>query len=99
MKRAKDFLTRDLTSVTEDTSLKEAAEIISWRAFSGVPVVNDKNEVTGFISEQNILTAIFPEQVKVENPDVITLQGLTNIITNGYREKYWVERKMLSSAV
>ena len=81
MKKAKDFITRDLTSVTEDTLLKEAAEIIAWRAFSGVPVVNNENEVTGYISERNILTAIFPEQVKVENPDVINIGSLTQVIT------------------
>ena len=80
MRKAKDFLTRDLTSVTEDTSLTDAAEIIAWRAFSGIPVVNEQNEVTGFISEKDILTAIFPEQVKVENPDLISIGGLTQII-------------------
>ena len=81
MKKAKDFLTRDLTSVTEDTTLKKAAEIISWRSFDGVPIVNDNNEVTGYLSERNILTAIFPEQVQVENPDIITFSSLSTIIT------------------
>jgi len=81
MKKIKDFLTRDLTSVTPETPLAQVAEILSWRGLSGVPVVNNKNEVIAFISERDIITALFPEQVKIENPDVIRIGNLSQIIT------------------
>jgi len=42
MKKVKDFITRDLTSVTEDTPLKEVAELLSIRELIGIPVVNKK---------------------------------------------------------
>ena len=80
MIKVKDFMTRDLTSVTEDTPLIEVAEILSLRALSGIPVVNQKNEVTGYISEKDIISSIFPEQVKLENPDVIGLGNLSHIV-------------------
>ena len=80
MKKARDFMTRDLTSVTEDAPLKEVAEILSLRSLSGMPVVNDHNEVTGFISEKDIITSIFPEEVKIENPDVIGFTNLQQIV-------------------
>ena len=81
MRKVKDFLTRDLTSVTPETPLKEVAEILSWRGLSGIPVVNDKNEVIAFISEKDIISSIFPEQVNIENPDVIRIENLSQIIT------------------
>lgn len=80
MKKVKDFITRDLTSVTEDTPLKEVAELLSLRELSGIPVVNKDNEVTGFISEADIITSIFPEQVRIENPDIIGFMNLSQIV-------------------
>jgi CBS domain-containing protein len=80
MKKVRDFITRDLTSVTLDTPLKEVAEILSWRGISGVPVVDGKNEVIGFISEKDLITSLFPEQVRIENPDVIRIDNLAQIV-------------------
>ena len=80
MKKVKDIMTRDLTSVTEDTSLKDVAEVLSLRGINGIPVVNHKNEVTGWISERDLITNIFPEKVKIENPDVIGLGNLSQVV-------------------
>ena len=80
MIKVKDFITRDLTSVTEDAPLIEVAEILSLRALSGIPVVNKNNEVTGFVSEKDIIGSIFPEQVKFENPDLIGLGNLSHVV-------------------
>jgi len=80
MKKVKDFITRDLTSVTEDTPLKEVAELLSLRELIGIPVVNRENEVTGWISETDIIASIFPEKVKIENPDVIYFMNLSQVV-------------------
>lgn len=80
MKKVKDFITRDLTSVTEDTPLKEVAELLSLRELIGIPVVNQENEVTGWISETDIIASIFPEKVKIENPDVIYFMNLSQVV-------------------
>lgn len=80
MLKVKDFMTRDITSVTEDTALVEVAELLSLRALSGIPVVNKQNEVKGFISEKDIITSIFPERVKFENPDLIGLTNLSQVV-------------------
>lgn len=81
MQKVKDFMTRDLTSVTEDTPLKEVAELLSIRALSGLPVVNQDNVVTGFISEKDIISSIFPEKFKFENPDLIGISSLSRLVT------------------
>jgi CBS domain-containing protein len=80
MKKVREFITRDLTSVTEDTPLKEVAEILALRAVNGIPVVNMKNEVTGWISERDLITSIFPEKVQIDNPDVIGFTHLTQVV-------------------
>jgi CBS domain-containing protein len=80
MKKVKDFMTRDLSSVTEDTSLKDVTELLSLRGLNGVPVVNNQNEVTGWISERDIISSIFPEKVKIENPDVIGFSNLSQVV-------------------
>ena len=80
MKKVKDFITRDLTSVTEDTPLREVAELLSLRELIGIPVVNRENEVTGWISETDIIASIFPERVKIENPDVIYFINLSQVV-------------------
>ena len=80
MKKVKDFITRDLTSVTGDTPLREVAELLSLRELIGIPVVNQENEVMGWISETDIIASIFPEKVKIENPDVIYLMNLSHVV-------------------
>ena len=73
-------MTRDLTAVTEDTPLKDVAELLALRGVNGIPVVNMQNEVTGWISERDLITSIFPEKVKIENPDLIGLAGLSGVV-------------------
>jgi CBS domain-containing protein len=80
MKKARDFITRDLTSVTEGTPLKEVAELLALRGVPGIPVVNNENKVTGWISERDIISSIFPEREKIENPDLIGFTNLSKII-------------------
>jgi len=80
MKKVRDLITRDLTSVTEDTPLKDVAELLSLRGINGIPVVNKNNEVTGWISERDLISSIFPEKVKIENPDVIGFMNLSQVV-------------------
>lgn len=80
MKKARDFITRDLTSVTEDTPLKDVAELLALRGVPGIPVVNNENKVTGWISERDIISSIFPEREKIENPDLIGFMNLSKVV-------------------
>ncbi len=48
---AKDVMTREVICVSPDTSLVETAERMAAANISGIPVVNEKNEVLGVISE------------------------------------------------
>ena len=53
----KDRMTSDPTTVTTDTTLKEALELIRSQAFRHLPVV-DEGKLIGIISRVDIVRAI-----------------------------------------
>ncbi len=52
---AKEVMKSPVISVKPDTSLKRAAEILDENRFSGMPVIDDQDNVIGIISETDIL--------------------------------------------
>ena len=52
--RVEDVMTTDVATVTRDTPLKEAAQMLLDRRISGVPVV-DGNAVVGVFSEADLV--------------------------------------------
>jgi CBS domain-containing protein len=50
-----DLMTRGVVSANPTMTLREAAALLVEKRISGLPVVNDKNEVVGVISEADIL--------------------------------------------
>ncbi len=52
--KVEDVMTRQVTTVTPDTSLREVARILAESKVSGVPVVED-GKVVGVVSEADIL--------------------------------------------
>lgn len=76
MRRAKDLMRKDLTSISENAPLKQAADALAQKKLSGMPVVNKNQEIVGFISEKDIIVSVFPESLKFENPEILPLQEL-----------------------
>ncbi len=52
-----DVMTNNVYSVTKDTEVQEAANILSERKISGMPVINEQGRVIGVISEADILAS------------------------------------------
>lgn len=50
-----DLMTKGVVSVKPTMTLREAAALLVEKRISGMPVVNDENEVVGVISEADIL--------------------------------------------
>lgn len=50
-----DVMTREVTTVTPETPLKDAARLLAAHRFSGVPVVDADGVVVGVLSEADIL--------------------------------------------
>lgn len=56
--RVSDYMTRDLITFRAEQKIFEVVEILIKHKISGGPVVNDKNELVGIISEGDCLKQI-----------------------------------------
>ncbi len=56
----KDIMTVGARTVSEDTPLREVASLMCLYRYSGLPVVGNDNELTGFIAEKDVLAQLFP---------------------------------------
>jgi predicted transcriptional regulator len=75
-KKVKDVIIRDLTAVSENTPLKEVANILSRRRVSGVPVVDKQHRLIGFISEADIIHSVFPHK----RPGELFLRSFAQVV-------------------
>lgn len=66
---AKDIMTREVITVKPETSVEKVASLLVENKISGIPVVNDKNEVVGVVTEKDLI--VKASELKV--PFYITL--------------------------
>ncbi|MCB0465591.1 MAG: CBS domain-containing protein [Aequorivita sp.] len=89
--KVSDYMTRNLTTFKPEQSVLEVIEILLKKRISGGPVVNDKNELVGIISEGDCMKELSDcryhnhpmEDVKVELhmiKDVDTIDGEMNVL-------------------
>lgn len=52
---ARDIMTRDVKTITENAPLKEAVEILTANKISGMPVLDEKGTLVGIISEADLM--------------------------------------------
>ncbi|QNI91198.1 CBS domains-containing protein [Synechococcus sp. BOUM118] len=55
--RVADVMTQPVLSVTPDTPLQQAVQLISDRHISGLPVVDDAGVLIGELSEQDLMVS------------------------------------------
>ena len=56
MLTAKDIMTRDVVTVKPETSIEELASLLVKHQISGVPVVDDKGELYGIVTENDLIS-------------------------------------------
>jgi len=67
--KIKEVMIPDLTSVSENTTIKEALKILSMQRLFGLPVVDNEQNVIGIITESDITKACLPDYYKeLQNP-------------------------------
>jgi CBS domain-containing protein len=69
MLTARDIMTRDIITVTEESTIKELARILTSNHISGVPVINDSGKLVGVVTESDLIF----QTKKVHIPTVITI--------------------------
>jgi CBS domain-containing membrane protein len=50
-----DLMTTDLFTLLEDDNITVADEMMKWRNIRHIPVINDRNEIVGIITNRDIL--------------------------------------------
>lgn len=56
MLTAKDIMTRDVVTVTPDTSIEELASLLVQNEISGVPVVDEGGALIGVVTENDLIS-------------------------------------------
>lgn len=69
MLTAKDIMTREVITVRQDTPIKDLAEILWKNRISGVPVLDENNEVISVVTESDLID----QTKKVHIPTMISL--------------------------
>lgn len=62
--KVQDLMTRDVTTVTPTTSLRNAAVLLARDGISGVPVVSETGDVVGVLSEADIVAKASGEMTR-----------------------------------
>ncbi len=55
MTKVAEIMTRDVITVTPETSLRDLAQILSENNINGVPVVDDEGDVIGVVCESDLV--------------------------------------------
>ena len=64
MKRVKDYMHKDITSVNENSKLRRVIQTMKLHRLSAVPIVDQQGHFKGCITAQDILNASVPEYMK-----------------------------------
>lgn len=94
--KVNEIMTKDLTSVREDETLKALIYLMEKTSVSGVPVTDERGVVVGFISERDVISAALPnyfEMLRTASyiPDINQLSRRLEEIKGDKVSEYMVE--------
>lgn len=69
MLTARDIMTREVITITDDSTVKELARLLAIHQISGVPVIDDKGRLVGVVTESDLIF----QTKKLHIPTVITI--------------------------
>lgn len=56
MLRAKDIMTKDVITVSADTTMEDLGRLFIEKGISGAPVVDDKGNIIGIVTENDLIS-------------------------------------------
>lgn len=56
MRKAKDIMTRDVITVSPDTTVEELGRLFLEKSISGAPVVDENKNLAGIVTENDLIT-------------------------------------------
>lgn len=90
MKTAKDIMTREVRTVTPETTVNELAQLLSVNNINGVPVIDSNGHLLGVVTENDLIY----QKKKVHIPTVITILDSVFYLENPEK----MEKEMLKIA-
>jgi CBS domain-containing protein len=64
--KVRDLMTTEVLTLRPDDTIKKAAIRLALDNVSGAPIVDEKNHLLGFVSENDILNTIMKYQIKLD---------------------------------
>jgi CBS domain-containing protein len=84
MTQAKDLMAKNVLTVTPDTSISQAADLLLQYHVNGMPVVDEENKLVGIICQSDIIT----QQKNLPLPSIFTLlDGIIPLTSMSNMEK------------
>ena len=84
MKQARDLMAKDVLTVTPETSISHAANLLLQHHINGMPVVDEEDKVVGIICQSDIIT----QQKQLPLPSIFTLlDGIIPLTSTSHMEK------------
>lgn len=98
--KVRDIMTKDLTAVEKDISVRELIFILNNAEMPNVPVVDEDGKLTGFVSEKDLIRAALPGYFEMLHstsfiPDMNQLSRKLTSISNEPIEKF-VQKTVMS---
>ena len=69
MIQAKDIMTREIITVSPETEITQAANLLLEKRINGVPVINDAGELVGILCQSDLIA----QQKNIPIPSLFTL--------------------------
>jgi CBS domain-containing protein len=69
--KVRDLMTTEVLALRPDDTVKKAAIRLALDNMSGAPIVDNKNHLLGFVSEDDILRLILKSQEKLDKEDAV----------------------------
>jgi len=64
---ARDIMTRKVYTIRSEASAQEAAQLLDQHRISGLPVVDEGNDIIGIVTEADIISKVDKEGLRVSD--------------------------------
>ena len=83
MLKVKDFMTKDVITISSAATVEELARLLIEHKISGVPVVNNKKELIGIVTENDLIS----QNKRLHIPTIIRLFDAFIVFGSGKLEE------------
>jgi CBS domain-containing protein len=89
---AKDIMTKDLETISQDASLHEVARLIKEKRISGVPIVDEEKNLLGIITLTDLLNIINVLSKKMDMNQEDHINHLRNLFKEKKVKEFMVKK-------